>query len=266
VSFPDSLRLLARRWLLVLTVLVLTYVAATAAWIKLPASYQAEAEVLFLAPTQQATDVAGGNPWLVFDNSYGITADVVRREMLSQQTGSQLRAAGSASDYAITFVPDTSGPLLDITVTGAEADDVMTSLDKLLELLPSTLQDLQRTQGAPADTWIRSLVVTRSDTADLVLKGKIREVGAIAVLGLVLAFSLPFVMRRVRPSDDGAELEGPDPTLEPPADGPSERESESPAGSDSATPPWLTSSAPDDLHARYADAWVEGERHVESHP
>ena len=79
--------------------------------IKLPWTYTSQSTVVLLA-SQHASKVVGGNPYLAFDSSLTLTADVVRREVMDPRTGQDLAKRGYTASYAVVDAPDTSGPVL----------------------------------------------------------------------------------------------------------------------------------------------------------
>src|SRR5437899_772474 len=96
----DSLGVLVRRWLLTLPLFLLTISALAGAWVKLHLQCSSQASMVCLSSPVQAKN-AGGNPWLVFDGSLTVTAEVVGREMMDDSTASKLRAQGLTAGYKV---------------------------------------------------------------------------------------------------------------------------------------------------------------------
>ena len=66
MDLAASMRALRRQWILTGFLLVLTFVAGVAAWVKMPGPYQTQSMVV-LVPSQQASKLNGNNPYM----SYG---------------------------------------------------------------------------------------------------------------------------------------------------------------------------------------------------
>lgn len=186
----DSLNILLRRWLLTLPLLLLTGAGVLAAMVILPWSYEAKATTVFLASPIQAKEV-GGNPWLVFDGSLTVTAEVVGRELMDARTAAELRGRGLTAEYLVSVPPDTSGPVLQIDVTGENARTTEATLVALMKLIPEKLERIQADGGVAPYSRIKSRFVSSTPHADLKATDKIRTIAVILFAGLALTVAVP---------------------------------------------------------------------------
>jgi hypothetical protein len=184
-------RTLRRRWILTSFLFLLTLVAAVAAWVKLPGPYQAESMTV-LYPSQQASKPNGDNPLMSFGGSLNVAGDIVLREVSSPSYAAQLAAHGYTSSFTIVDDPNTTGPILDVTVTGKNQAQVEQTLNGVTAAVKTQLAAIQ--QGYKPANRITSQVVSTQPTPQLLVSKKARTVVIVLGLGLVLTFAIPQVV------------------------------------------------------------------------
>ena len=184
-------RTLRRRWILTSFLFLLTLAAALAAWVKLPGPYQAESMVV-LYPSQQASKLNGDNPLMSFGGSINVAGDIVLRQVSSPSYAAQLAAHGDTSSFTIADDPTTTGPILDITVTGKNQGQVEQTLNGVTAAVKNQLAAIQQNYK-PANR-ITSQVVSTQPTPKLLVSKKARTVVIVLGLGLILTFIIPQVV------------------------------------------------------------------------
>jgi hypothetical protein len=184
-------RTLRRRWILTSFLFLLTLAAALAAWVKLPGPYQAESMTV-LYPSQQASKPNGDNPLMSFGGSLNVAGDIVLREVSSPAYAAQLAAHGYTSSFTIVDDPNTTGPILDVTVTGKNQSQVEQTLAGVTAAVKNQLAAIQ--QGYKPANRITSQVVSTQPTPQLLVSKKARTVIIVLGLGLVLTFAIPQVV------------------------------------------------------------------------
>jgi hypothetical protein len=184
-------RTLRRRWILTTFLFLLTLAAALAAWVKLPGPYQAESMTV-LYPSQQASRPNGDNPLMSFGGSLNVAGDIVLREVSSPSYAVQLAAHGYTSSFTIVDDPNTTGPILDVTVTGKNQGQVEQTLTGVTAAVKNQLAAIQ--QGYKPANRITSQVVSTQPTPQLLISKKARTVVIVLGLGLVLTFAIPQVV------------------------------------------------------------------------
>lgn len=184
-------RTLRRRWILTSFLFLLTVVAALAAWVKLPGPYQAESMTV-LYPSQQASKLNGDNPLMSFGGSLNVAGDIVLREVSAPSYAAQLAAHGYTSSFTIADDPNTTGPILDVTVTGKNQSQVEQTLNGVTAAVKNQLAVIQQNYK-PANR-ITSQVVSTQPTPQLLVSKKARTIVIVLGLGLVLTFAIPQVV------------------------------------------------------------------------
>jgi hypothetical protein len=186
-----AMRTLRRRWILTTLLLLLTLAATAAIWVKKPGPYQAESMVA-LIPSHQSSVVNGNNPYLSFGGSENIAGDIVLRQMMAPQTVAALADRGYGESFEIVDDPATSGPILDITVTGSNQAAVESTLQGVTAATQAKLTALQA-DLKPTDR-ITSMVASQDPSAHLLVSKKARLVVLVLGLGLILTYAIPQIV------------------------------------------------------------------------
>lgn len=184
-------RTLRRRWILTSFLFLLTLAAALAAWVKIPGPYQAESMTV-LYPSQQASKPNGDNPLMSFGGSLNVAGDIVLREVSAPLFVAQLAAHGYTSSFTIADDPSSTGPILDVTVTGKNQAQVEQTLNGVTAAVKNQLATIQQSYK-PANR-ITSQVVSTQPTPLLLVSKKARTIVIVLGLGLVLTFAIPQVV------------------------------------------------------------------------
>jgi capsular polysaccharide biosynthesis protein len=186
----DSVRILARRWLLTVPLLMITLTGVVAGAVMLPWTYKSEATVVFLSSRLQAKQT-GGNPWLAFDSSLTVTAEVVGREIMDARTADALRQQGHTAEYKVGIAADSTGPVLVIEVQGPEPQVTQNTLNAVLRQIPARLDAIQNQGSVMPQARIRPETVSASPRATRVVKDKIRTLLMALFAGLVVTIGVP---------------------------------------------------------------------------
>jgi hypothetical protein len=191
MDLVELFRTLRRRWILTLPLLALTFVMVAEANAKIPGPFQAESMVVLL-PSVQSSAVNGNNPYLSFQGSLNIAGDIVAREVMDPRTVANLAASGYPSSYQIADDATTSGPVLDITVTGKNKEQVESTLQAVTSTVQNRLTSLQ--QAIKTKNRITSMVISMAPTAKLEVSKKARVLVLVLGLGLVLTVCIPLLV------------------------------------------------------------------------
>jgi hypothetical protein len=166
-----ALKILLRRWPVVLAGLVFTVFAVIQVGQVVKPTYEAKATVLFKSP-------GAANPFLEFPQGLEVTADALIVVLQSPVGGKQLEAAGATANYSLER---TNGPIVEITADGATAESADDTVDLVVEALKKQLQDYQTT--APADQVITVDAITEP-TSQAKYGSRIRAQFAVGAIGL----------------------------------------------------------------------------------
>ena len=191
MDLAASLRTLRRQWILTCLLLLLTFAAGIGAWVKLPGPYSAES-MLALVPSHQESIQNGNNPYLSYNGSEVVAGDIVLRQVMAPGTVQALANQGYTGTYTIADDPNTTGPILDITVTGKEQSVVENTLRGVTAKVQDQLTTLQQAL-APANR-IGSIVASYDPKASLEVSKKARLIVLVVGLGLVLTYALPQIL------------------------------------------------------------------------
>jgi capsular polysaccharide biosynthesis protein len=188
----DSIRILMKRWWLTLPLLLITLGGVVTGAVMLPWKYKSEATVVFIS-SQLLAKQTGGNPWLAFDSSLTVTAEVVGREIMDEGTSAALRKQGDSADYKVGVAADSTGPVLVIEVEGATPEVTQNTLEAVLRQVPIRLDDIQSQGGVAENARIRPSTVSTSTQSQRVAKDKIRTLVMGLFAGLVVSIGLPLL-------------------------------------------------------------------------
>jgi hypothetical protein len=191
MDLTASLRALRRQWILTSLLLLLTLAAGVAAWVKVPGPYSTKSMIALL-PSQQASKINGNNPYMSYGGSENVAGDIVLREVMDPSIASALAGRGYTGSYTIADDPNTSGPILDITVTASNKNVAESTLRGVTNEVQTKLDSLQQFL-LPANR-ITSMVVSFDSTATLEVSKKARGIVLIVGLGLVLTYVIPQIV------------------------------------------------------------------------
>ncbi|MEU9887117.1 hypothetical protein [Sphaerisporangium sp. NPDC051011] len=216
----DSLRALLRRWPVTATLLAVTLAATIGAFFAIPWQYESKATVVFLS-SRKGSQPVGGNPWLAFDGSLTITAEVISRGMSDERTLQKLKDEGKTAEFTVGLAQDSRGPLLDITATGPDPKIAQATMETLADLSLARLTEVQQKSSILPDATIRAELVTSTEEAQLTPEKKIRMLVIIFAGGMLLTVGVPLFLesmaqKRRRVSQGGdprASMTGPLPVV-----------------------------------------------------
>jgi hypothetical protein len=182
---PSGTRLhhrLLRRWYLTILGLLATAGLCFVAVTLVPATHQAEANILLTPPT----DTSGPNPNPYFElGGLQPLADILGRALSTSTTVAQLHGEGFAGTYTVIRDQTTGAPILVATVDDTSARLAMNDLRLLLRAAPPTLSKLQADESVPPADQIKTLVITRPTKASREIKSRTRALVVAAAVGLI---------------------------------------------------------------------------------
>jgi hypothetical protein len=182
------------RWILTTVLLILAAAGTAEAAARLPRSYQSQSSVVLLA-SRSAAKLNGGNPFLSFNASLTLTADVLSRALMAPQTAQHLAAHGFRSSYTVALAPETTtttGSVLLVTVTGSNRAAVGHTLTGVDMEVSAELAHLQN--SVKPYNRIRAATLSFTPRAALSASTTARPVVGVAALGLLVAFGIPVLL------------------------------------------------------------------------
>ncbi len=187
------LRVLLRRWDVVLPGLLLTLVTVMAAGTSVDPEYEAEGSVLLLGPSTSTSSqgAVAVNPYLSFNSSLESSAAIVAESMSSGETVRELADAGATAGYKVSHTQKT--PILTVSARGPSKELVLYTADLVLQRLQEDLATRQEEAGAPAATLIRSQVLSPPRAA-MHAGNRPRVMTAVGAVGLGTTIMLAFAV------------------------------------------------------------------------
>jgi hypothetical protein len=198
VDFLSAVRIMLRRWYLVLPGLAAT-VAGTIAMVEAaPPAYEARGAVLMLPPANVASAGPDGpvqiNPFLELGGSLYATADVAAQVIMSDPVARELAEDGAVAGYEVMVGQES--PTLTVIATGSSAREAVETVDLVTRRVQQELASRQQAAGAPDSSLIND-VISAPDEAKVLLGSKLRAGAAVAALGSTATVSLGFLAESI---------------------------------------------------------------------
>lgn len=191
-----AVRIMLRRWHVVLSGLVLTAVAAFTVMQSIAPTYQAKGSAMIVSPppleTEEGVNPLSLNPYARFDASTSVLAGVTVEIMNDIDVRERLALEGASPGYQIG--QSNSTPVLWVVVVDPDPQQAIRSTSMVLAAVGVELDRRQAEAGAPEESRIRSFVVTEPTRAIALTGARVRAFTAVAVLGLAASISLAFVV------------------------------------------------------------------------
>lgn len=216
MDFFDAVKVVGRRWYVVLAMLGLTAVAAWHMLSITPPSYVASGSMLLLPPQGLVSDAARtSNPYLSYFPTLSTMAEVVSEVMSEPQVATALQAEG-ATNYKVglsTAVQDS--PLVTVTATDFSAAKATRSVQLVSASFEAHLVQQQARVGAAAKSFVRAETLTTPEVPTRQNGSRLRVVAAVGGLGLVFSFGLAFVVESIAAARAARRPSVPDNWTEP---------------------------------------------------
>ncbi len=203
VDLFTTIRILARRWYVVLPALLLTVAGAAATMRAVAPTYEVSAAVVLLGPATAGAPVAGQpapppvNPYLEFGGALETTGLILSRSLMSESTVDRLAAQGATATYEVGTGSEGGSPIVNVIATGPDQEAAKRTAAIVMAELRSELARRQVAAGAPASQFIRVEDVTRPDSATRTSGSRLRAVAAVMALGIALSFGLGFMAEAI---------------------------------------------------------------------
>lgn len=208
VYFSDAVKVLFRRWYVLLIGAMIMAGAGLAAIKVVPTNYQASGQVLLLPPSQPAPEGSPVNPYLALPSGLTFTASLIAGSVSTLDVQHAMDAAGYSSPYSVSVVPG-SGPLLVISTEDTDPAAALATRDELISRIEAELLRIQEQEDVADSQVIVPRQFGVSDQAEVLAGSKVRALAIIAALGIVLtalvAFSVDRAAMRRNPVHDIAD-------------------------------------------------------------
>jgi hypothetical protein len=186
--YADLLRTVRRFWYVALAGVVATAALCFLAARVIPPDYQAQAKVL-MVPARAPATPGGDNPLLSIGGLQP-TADTLALAFADTTVQERLAKEGVTGKYEVVLDPVSKSPVLAITATDSSPAAALATLKLVVGEVPKVLADLQGKVDVPVRSQLSTLVIAQDQKATLVLKSRIRLLGAVGGVGLAVTFGL----------------------------------------------------------------------------
>lgn len=213
MDFVDAVRVLLRRWRVLLVGAIAVCAMAGAAILAVPTNYQATGQLVLLLPPQATGTATPTNPYLNLAPGLTITASLIASTVSSKDVARTLEAGGFESDYSIGLDPG-AGPVLVISTEDTDPVMAVRTRDEVISRLQDELARIQVAVGAPQRQLISARTNGVADIAEPLPGSKIRALAVIGAVGVVITLLVAFLRdRRRSPRSAPAPATGPEPPL-----------------------------------------------------
>ena len=196
MEFWTSVKVILRRWYVVVPCLVLTLVLGGYLVHTAKPAYKATGSVLLSGSGRPArvvttpSTVAGVNPYANMDQSQ--LAYLVSQAASSSTISDQMAAAGATSTYSVVSMPNE--PAMTVSTTAETPDSALRSYRTLITLLNAELDRRQLAVGAPSNALVGVQNWTIPTNAQPQNAAKVKALILVLGVGLLLTLGLTFLV------------------------------------------------------------------------
>src|SRR3954452_4636290 len=198
VDFATTLRILLRRWYVVLPALAATGVGEFLAMQAVTPQYESSGSLVLLWPATgspvQGEVTPQVNAYLEFGGALATTAEVLSKAVLSDNAAKRLARAGATAEYEVGTGTEGGSPIINIVATGSSPRIATRTVQEIAKLLTAELERRQVAAKAPRSQFIRVEVVAPPAEPKELLGSKLRVGSAVVALGVALTFSVAFLV------------------------------------------------------------------------
>jgi hypothetical protein len=201
VDFFATMRLIARRWYVVVSALIVSLAVAFTVMQSVAPNYRAQGSVLLFAPSAAADPAVGApvNPFRSFDASTAVLAAVTVQIMGDTDVRLRVAEQGGRPDYQVGQATDGT-PVIITIATDPDKAKAIETVNVAMDELQVELDRRQADAGAPENIRIRAIVLTAPTDASALVGGRIRAFLAVFAIGAAASISLAFIVEGVSQS------------------------------------------------------------------
>lgn len=207
----DMLISCLRRWYFLVIGLIITGFITYFAFVTVSPTYEAKGSIVLIPPAVAVT--VGDNPYLYLgglDQALG----VLQVKVVSPEIAGPLTDRYPGANITIANDATTSGPIMSVAVSANSPGETMELLRGAMELVPTTLGQLQKELNVPAQSVIASMTLSADLEPTIVAKKQIQMTAIAAVGGLaatlLLTGFIDRLMSRRREKKNKKDVNSPD--------------------------------------------------------
>ena len=219
MDFGTLIRILVRRWYVVLPTLLITFLVAYTQVSSVKPEYTATGSILILQPPVDPTtptppNANQANPFAQLSAPLRTTAVVISGVLSDKAVHTQIAQSGLSRDFQVTVDPD--APVTTITATASSPKVAVDTVNGLMGRFTTELQARQTASGVPPTQQLQTQTLSAPTTAEKDTSNRSRAMGAFAVLGVIAALCAALTAENI----SGRRRRGPGPTAVEPVDFP----------------------------------------------
>ena len=199
VDFLTALDVLKRRWILVVTGMILTVLGVFGVLRAVDATYTAHGDYLLLVPNKSESPESRTNPYLFFESGLSVTAEIIITAMTDQSVGRGLDQISETAKYEVVGTQG-AAPVVVVEVTDNNPETALSGQEFLSGEISAFLASRQKDVDAPKAQTIKVMPLTSPIQAEKSQAKALRAVIALAVVGLgttlLGVFAVDAVIRR----------------------------------------------------------------------
>ncbi len=226
MDLAEIVRVMRRRWYVLLPGLLLTAALVAGAYVAVPVTYQSQSTVMLLN-SRKATVAYDGNPFLSSQTTLTGMADSLARNLNSDASLATLRSQGATGTTFAKIADNAQGPLMWLTVTGTDEKAVLTSDRLLTAYAAKRLQEFQDGQGVTPGAMIRMTTIVPPQRPVAQTKTRTEYLALAGLAGVAVSLTAAFyieargrgkaIRRAAAVAAAAADAPGPAGTDEPPS-------------------------------------------------
>ena len=195
MDLGSLLRVIMRRWLVVLIGAILTMGLAALAYTQIPPRYQSSARMLLLLPPDARGEDLIGSPFLYLPNGLNVLARIVSITPTSSDFEERLYAEGFVSQYEVGV--DNASPTVTLSVEGSDPQNVVATRNRLIQVINEELLRIQQQEKAPPQQIAHTRVYAAESVPEQIGGDRARGVLAIGGAGAVITLLATFLIDRL---------------------------------------------------------------------
>lgn len=197
MDFFTLVGVVRRRWYVVGLGLVLTALLAVGVTGLVDPTYTARGSVVVLLPNTIADPNTGRqNPYLSF-GSVQIPASILTEAVSQPLVREAIAASGGTAVYEVVLDPSTPAPLIVVTTTGDNPEQVIKTVGLVMDRLEQELITRQEAVEAPAATWLTLDPLAVPEEATPQLGSRMRALAVTIALGFAASVAVAVLLESV---------------------------------------------------------------------
>jgi capsular polysaccharide biosynthesis protein len=193
MDLAEIVRIMRRRWYVLLPGLLLTVALTAGAYLKVPVTYTSQSTVVLLN-SQKATVAFNGNPFLSTQISLNGMADSLARNLNSDASTAHLKAEGARCPTVAKIADNALGPLMWLTASGSDKAEVLAADRLLTTYAAERLEQFQTEQAVTPQAMIRMATIVPPQNPVAQNKTRYEYLVLAMLMGIVVSMVATFYL------------------------------------------------------------------------